>query len=200
MSAGWAWKGSGSPWTLEAPHGVWAVSELRPGGRAELRYASFDKGGRLSVAPLAIGEFASARDARLTADLYEAEEPLELPEGIADALLPNGGVTEILAPDGRSFLLSLSGEAVTLTSSQGSARSEWARLDQPRVSTRICAAAPLPGTGGARSCYHAQAREPDGHRGEVTSPHRVIRVEGLLGDRLSCSQLWSGGYAGYRAG
>jgi hypothetical protein len=93
------------------------------------------KGGRLSVAPLAIGEFASARDARLTADLYEAEEPLELPEGIADALLPNGGVTEILAPDGRSFLLSLSGEAVTLTSSQGSARSEWARLDQPRVST-----------------------------------------------------------------
>ena len=60
MPDGWTWKGAGAPWTLEAPHGVWAVSELRPGGRAELRYAPFDEEGRLPVAPLAIGEFASA--------------------------------------------------------------------------------------------------------------------------------------------
>jgi hypothetical protein len=133
MSDGWTWKGAGAPWTLEAPHGVWAVSELRPGGRAELRYAPFDEEGRLPVAPLAIGEFASAGDARLAADLYEAAEPPELPEDLADAFLPRGGETEILAPDGRAFLLSFSGEAVTLSRDEGSARSEWARLDQPRA-------------------------------------------------------------------
>ena len=134
MSDGWTWKGAGAPWTLEAPHGVWAVSELRPGGRAELRYASFDEEGRLPIAPLTIGEFASAGDARLAADLYEAGEPPELPEDLADAFLLGSGETEILTPDGRAFLLSLSGEAVTLKRNEGSARCEWARLDQPRAS------------------------------------------------------------------
>lgn len=133
MSDGWTWKGAGAPWTLGASHGVWAVSELRPGGRAELRYASFEEG-RLPIAPLAIGEFATAGDARLTADLYEAGEPPELPEDLADAFLLGSGETEILAPDGRAFLLSLSGEAVTLKRNEGSARYEWARLDQPRAS------------------------------------------------------------------
>ena len=134
MSDGWTWKGAGAPWTLEAPHGVWAVSELRPGGRAELRYTSFDEEGRLPIAPLTIGEFASAGDARLAADLYEAGEPPELPEDLADAFLLGSGETEILASDGRAFLLSFSGEAVTLSRDEGSARCEWARLDQPRAS------------------------------------------------------------------
>jgi hypothetical protein len=111
---------------------MWAVSELQPGGRAELRYASFDEEGRLPVAPLAIGEFASAVDARLAADLYEAVEPPELPDDLADAFFPGGGEAEILAPDGRAFLLSLSDEAVTLSCGEGNARSEWARLDQPQ--------------------------------------------------------------------
>ena len=92
MSDGWTWKGAGAPWTLEAPHGVWAVSELRPGGRAELRYASFDEEGRLPIAPLTIGEFASAGDARLAADLYEAAEPPELPEDLVGAFLPGAMV------------------------------------------------------------------------------------------------------------
>ena len=134
MLDGWTWKGAGAPWTLEAAHGVWVVSEVRAGGRAELRYASFDEEGRLPVAPLPIGEFATAGDARLAADLYEAAEPPELPEDLADALLPEGGETEILAPNGRAFLLSFSGEAVTLSRNEGSARSEWARLEQPRAS------------------------------------------------------------------
>jgi hypothetical protein len=111
---------------------MWAVSELRPGGRAELRYASFDEEGRLPVAPLAIGEFASAADARLAADLYEATEPPELPDDLADAFFSGAGEAEVLAPDGRTFLLSLSDEAVTLSCNEGNARSEWARLDQPR--------------------------------------------------------------------
>ena len=134
MSDGWTWKGAGAPWTLAAAHGVWVVSELRAGGRAELHYASFDEEGRLPIAPLAIGEFASAGDARLAADLYEAAEPPRLPKNLVDAFLPGCGETEILAPDGRTFLLSLSGEAVTLSRDEGSARSEWARLDQPRAS------------------------------------------------------------------
>src|SRR4051812_24698498 len=134
MSDGWIWKGTGAPWALETPHGVWAVAELRPGGRAELRYASFDEEGRLPVAPLAIGEFASAGDARLAADLYEAADAPELPENLARAFLLRGGETEILAPDGRAFLLSLSSKAVTLSRNEGSARSEWARLDRPRAS------------------------------------------------------------------
>ena len=134
MSDGWTWKGAGAPWTLETAHGVWAVSELRPGGRAELRYASFDEEGRLPIAPLTIGEFASAGDARLAADLYEAGEPPELPEDLADAFLLGSGETEILAPNGCAFLLSLSGEAVTLKRNEGSVRYEWARLNQPRAS------------------------------------------------------------------
>ena len=134
MSNGWTWKGAGAPWRREPLHGVWAVAELRPGGRAELRYASFDEEGRLPVALLAIGEFASFRDARLAADFYEAREPPELPEDLADAFPPWSGETEILTPDGRAFLLSFSGEVVTLSRDEGSARSEWARLDQPRAS------------------------------------------------------------------
>jgi hypothetical protein len=119
---------------LETPHGMWAVFELRPGGRAELRYAPFDEQGRLPVAPLTIGEFASAGDARFAADAYEAEEPPELPDDLADTLFPEGGEVEILAPGGRAFLLSLSDEAVILSHPEGSARIEWARLDQPRTS------------------------------------------------------------------
>ena len=57
-----------------------------------------------------------------------------MPEDLADALLPRSGETEILAPDGRAFLLSFSGGAVTLSRDEGSPRSEWARLDQPRAS------------------------------------------------------------------
>lgn len=123
----------GAPWTLNAPHGVWAVSELRPGGRAELRYAPFDDEGGLRVAPLTIGEFASVGDARFAADAYEAEEPPELPDDLADTFLPGDGEAEIQAPDGRVFLLSLTEEAVTLSLGEGDARTEWARLDQPRV-------------------------------------------------------------------
>ncbi|WP_157986045.1 hypothetical protein [Teichococcus vastitatis] len=119
---------------LETPHGMWAVFEHRPGGRTELRYASFDEAGRLPVAPLAIGEFASARDAKLAADAYEAEDPLQLPRELADAFLLDGsGEAEILAPDGHAVLLSLSDEAVILSREEGGARTEWARLDQPRT-------------------------------------------------------------------
>ena len=150
---GWTWKGTGAPWTLEAPHGIWAVSELRPCGRAELRYASFDEEGRLPVAPLAIGEFASAVDARLAADLYEAIEPPELPDDLADAFLSGTGEVEVLAPDGRAFLLSLSDEAVTLSCNEGNGRSEWARLDQPRPSED--------GPGYARPPGHEEPAELD---------------------------------------
>lgn len=134
MPDGWRWKGSGAPWTREARHGVWAVSELRPGGRAELRYAPFDEEGRLPFAPLAIGEFASAGHARLAADLYEAAQPPTLPEDLEAAFLSGTGEIEISGPDGRVFLLSCSDEAVTLSCDDGGARSEWARLDQPRAS------------------------------------------------------------------
>ena len=133
MSDGWTRKGEGAPWMLEAPHGVWAVSELRPGGRAELRYAAFDEEGRLPVAPLAIGEFASAGDARFAADAYEAEKPPELRDNLADALA-SGGEAEIQAAGGRVFLLTLTEKAVTLRRDEGGGRTEWARLDQPQAS------------------------------------------------------------------
>ncbi|WP_157986073.1 hypothetical protein [Teichococcus vastitatis] len=119
---------------LGTSHGMWAVFELRPGGRAELRYAPFDEQGRLLVAPLTIGEFASAGDARFAADAYEAEEPPALPDDLADTLFPGGGEVEILAPGGCAFLLSLSEEAVTLSHPEGDVRIEWARLNQPRTS------------------------------------------------------------------
>jgi hypothetical protein len=48
--------------------------------------------------------------------------------------LSGAGEAEVLAQDGRAFLLSLSDEAVTLSCNEGNARSEWARLDQPRLS------------------------------------------------------------------
>ena len=133
MSDGWTWKGVGAPWTLKTPHGLWVVSELWPGGRAELRYASFDAEGRLPVAPLAIGEFASAGDARLAADTYEAEDTPQLGDDLADAFF-SGGEAEIRPPGGRVFLLSLTDKAVTLSRYEGGVRTEWARLDQPRVS------------------------------------------------------------------
>ena len=134
MSDGWTWKGVGAPWVLEVSHGVWAVSELRLGGRAELRYAPFNEEGHLPFTPLAIGEFASAGDARLAADLFEAADTAKLPEDLENALLSGTGEIEIMGPDGRAFLLSYSGEAVTLSRDEGRAWSEWARLDQPRVS------------------------------------------------------------------
>ena len=134
MPGGWTWKGAGAPWMREAVHGVWAVSELRPGGRAELRYAPLNEEGRLPLAPLAIGEFASARDARLAADLYEAAEPPQLPEDLERAFLSGTGEIEISGPDGRAFLLSCSGEAVTLSQDESGARCEWARLDQSQAS------------------------------------------------------------------
>jgi len=118
---------------LKLPHGVWAVAELWAGGRAELRYASFNEEGRLPVAPLAIGEFASAGDARLAANLYEAAERPRLPHALSNAFLQGGGEAEIMAPDGRAFLLSLSDEAVTLSSHEGGTKFEWARPDQPRA-------------------------------------------------------------------
>ena len=134
MPGGWRWKGAGAPWMREACHGVWAVSELRPGGRAELRYAPFDEDSHLPFAPLAIGEFASARYARLAADLYETAEAPKLPEELEAAFLSGTGEIKISGPDGRVFLLSCSDEAVTLSRDDGSLRSEWARLDQPRAS------------------------------------------------------------------
>jgi hypothetical protein len=153
MPDSWTWKGTGAPWTRETPHGLWAVSELRPGGRAELRYAPFDDEGRLPVAPLAIGEFASAGDARLAADAYEAEEPPQLPDDLADALLSGDGEVGILAPGGGAFLLSLSDAAVTLSRDKGGIRTEWARLDQPRASGE--------GAGYARPPGHEEPAELD---------------------------------------
>jgi len=133
MSDGWTWKGVGAPWVLETPHGVWAVSELRPGGCAELRYAPFDERGRLPVAPLTMGEFAFAEHAKLAADLYEAAEPPELPEDLKYAFFPGGGETEVLGPGGHVFRISFLGGAVTLSRAEGSVNSILARLDQPRA-------------------------------------------------------------------
>jgi hypothetical protein len=117
----------------EALHGVWAVSDLRPGGRAELRYAPFDEKGHLPLAPLAIREFASAWEARLVADLYEAAQAPTIPEDLEDSFLSGTGEIEILGLDGRFFLLSCSGEAVILSRVDDGTRAEWARLDQPRA-------------------------------------------------------------------
>lgn len=133
MSDRWTRKGAGAPWTLKVPHGVWVVSELRPGGRAELRYASFDEKGRLPIAPLALGEFVSAGDARFAADAYEAEEPPRLHDDLADALAA-GGKAEIRAAGGHVFLLTLTDNAVTLSRDEDGGRTEWARLDQPQAS------------------------------------------------------------------
>ncbi|MFC0387859.1 hypothetical protein [Muricoccus vinaceus] len=85
------------------------------------------------MTPMAVGEFASAGGARLAAEAYEAEEPPELRDELADAFL-SGGEAEIQAASGQAFLLSLTDKAVTLSRIEGSALTEWARLDQPRTS------------------------------------------------------------------